>query len=191
LAQGWQCLFRLCERGGRIQAKRENLQHESHSVAENHLHTTHKSSSGQIYYKFHPDFGKEVVIVRRFKDMAGNNIQIQLPDSTRLELPDWMLDEHACLDIQERDRPCIAIAALNHLRRVLTAQPLLQRVRGSILPAQDANAKNQTATTNSVSAGGDGTKSFAGSEDKEYRVTQPDASRSNPEKAANKKGGRK
>jgi hypothetical protein len=160
------------------------------TVFENHLYTTHKSSSGQIHYRFHPDFGKEVVIVRRFKDLAGNNIQIQLPDGTRLELPDWMLDEHACHDIQERDRPCIAISALNHLRRVLTAQPLLERVRGSILPARDANAEIETTTTHSVSAGGDGTKSPAGSEDKEYRATQPDASRSNPKKAGKKRGGR-
>ena len=159
------------------------------TVFENHLHTTHKSS-GQIYYRFHPDFGKEVVIVRRFKDLAGNNIQIQLPDSTRLELPDWMLDEHACQDIQERERPCLAISALNHLSRVLNAQPLLQRVRGSILPARNANAEIQTTTTDSVSAGGDRTKSRTGGEGKKHRATQPDATGNNPKKAGSKRGGR-
>jgi hypothetical protein len=155
-------------------------------AVEDHLHTTHNSSSGRIHYRFHPDFGKEVVIVRRFKDLAGNNIQIQLPDSTRLELPDWMLDEHACQDVNERDCPCIAISALNHLSRLLNAQPLLQRVRGSILPARNANAEIQTATTHSVSAGGDGTKSRTGGQG----ITHPDASRRNPKKAVNKRGGR-
>jgi hypothetical protein len=62
-----------------------------------------------------------------------------------------MLDEQTCLDLQEQDSPRIAVSALNHLHRVLSAQPLLQPARGSILPAQEANAENQTTTTASVS----------------------------------------
>jgi len=45
--------------------------------------------------------------------MAGNNVQIRLPDGADVALPEWMLDEQACQDIQERDHPCVAVQALH------------------------------------------------------------------------------
>src|SRR5712691_7858666 len=110
-----------------------NPQRGSRRDAGNHSHTAHKSPSARIYYRFHPDFGKEVTIIRRFRIMAGNNVQIRLPDGTQLALPEWMLDEQACHDVRESDRPNIAVSALTHLRRLLNAQPLLQRARGTVV----------------------------------------------------------
>src|SRR5713226_7425288 len=100
--------------------------------------------------------------------MAGNNVQIRLPDGTQLALPEWMLDEQACHDVRESDRPNIAVSALTHLRRLLSAQPLLQRARGTVvvgtLPPQDTHAQTQTTTSSSVSTGRTRTEPAAGAE---------------------------
>jgi hypothetical protein len=158
----------------------------------NHSHTAHKSPSAKIYYRFHPDFGKEVTIIRRFHILAGNNIQIRLPDGTQLALPDWMLDEQACQDVRESDGPCIAIPALTHLRRLLTAQPLLQRARGTVvvghLPPEDAHAKNQT-TTSSVSTGTTRPEPAPGGSDTMHRTAQFDTPGSTAKEIASKQGG--
>lgn len=125
--------------------------------------------------------------------MAGNNVQIRLPDGAQLALPEWMLDEQACQDIRESDSPCIAIPALTHLRRLLSAQPLLQRARGTVvvgtLPPQDAHAQTQTTTSASVSNGGTRTEPTAGGPSPMHRADQPDAPGGSEKKVGNKRGG--
>ncbi|MGA7411937.1 MAG: hypothetical protein WBW33_15775 [Bryobacteraceae bacterium] len=143
----------------------------------------------KIYYKFHPYVGKDVRILRRFRALRGNDVEIQLADGTHQGIPGWMLDEQACLDTDEQDSPRIAVLALNHLQRMLSAQPLLQRARGSILPGQEAHAENQTTTTASVSAGGDSSKPIAGTEGAHHRAAEPDAARDSTKGTINKQGG--
>lgn len=125
--------------------------------------------------------------------MAGNNIQIRLPDGSQLALPEWMLDEQACQEIHERDRPCIAISALNHLRRLLSAQPLLQRARGSavgsILPQQGTHEQIQTTATHSVSTGRVDTESTLGAASEVHRASQPDAPGGGANEISSKRGG--
>jgi hypothetical protein len=158
--------------------------------AGNHTHTAHKSPLAKIYYRFHPDFGKEVTIIRRFHIMAGNNVQIRLPDGTQLAVPDWMLDEQACQDVRECDRPCITIPALTHLRRLLSAQPLLRRVRGTVVEGTLLpHAQIQTAMASSVSTGTTNTKPIAGVADAMYRTSEPDAPGGSAKKISNKRGG--
>lgn len=100
-----------------------------------------------------------------------------------------MLDEQTCLDTEEQDSPRIAVAALHHLQRVLNAQPLLQRARGSILRGQETNAGKETTTTTSVSGGGDGSKHIAGSEGAHHRTIEPDAASNSTKRTINKQGG--
>jgi hypothetical protein len=126
--------------------------------------------------------------------MAGNNIQIRLPDGAQLALPEWMLDEQACQDIRESDSSYIAIPALTHLRRLLSAQPLLQRAHGNVvggsLPPQDAHAQNQTATTSPVSTGGTRNEPAAGGAGAMHRSSQSDSPGGGAKKIANKRGGK-
>jgi hypothetical protein len=143
----------------------------------------------KIHYRFHPYVGRDVRILRRFRVLRGNDVEIQLADGTQQGIPGWMLDEQACFDTEEQDSPRIAVAALHHLQRVLNAQPLLQRARGSILRGQEANAGNETTTTPSVSAGGDGSKPIAGSESAHHRAIEPDAARNITKRTINKQGG--
>ena len=143
----------------------------------------------KIYYRFHPYVGQDVRILRRFRVLSGNDVEIQLADGTQQGIPGWMLDEQACLDAEEQDSPRIAVAALHHLQRVLNAQPLLQRARGSILRGQEADSVNETTTTTSVSAGGDGSTPIAGSEGTHYRAIEPDAARNSTKRIINKQGG--
>lgn len=125
--------------------------------------------------------------------MAGNNVQIRLPDSTQLALPEWMLDEQACQDVHESERPCIAIPALTHLRRLLSAQPLLQRARGIVvegtLPPQDAHAHIETTTTTSVSTRRANAEPAAGAAGTMHRTSQPDAPGNSAKEITNKRGG--
>ncbi len=192
-AQESQYPFRLCEHAGLNPARRENLRRGSHPAVGNHIHTAQSSLSAKIYYRFHPDFGKEVTIVRRFRIMAGNNVQIRLPDGSQLALPEWMLDEQACQEIHERDHPCIAVSALNHLRRLLSAQRLLQRARGSvmgsILPQQGAHEQIQTTAKHSVSAGRVDTESALGAAGEMRRASQPDDSGGGANEISGKRGG--
>jgi hypothetical protein len=121
--------------------------------------------------------------------LRGNDVEIQLADGTQQGIPGWMLDEQACLDTEEQDNPRIAVSALSHLQRVLSAQPLLQRARGSILRGQQAHAENQTTTTASVSAGGDGSQPIAGTEGAHHRAVEPDAARNSTKGPVSKQGG--
>lgn len=89
--------------------------------------------------------------------MAGNNVQVRLPDGVQLALPEWMLDEQACQDIRESNSRCIAIDDVVHLRRLLSAQPLLQRARAAVMvetiSPENTDAPDQTTTTSSASTG--------------------------------------
>lgn len=158
----------------------------------NQLHTTHKSSTGRIYYRFHPDFGTEVTILFRYRPIAGNNVRIRLPEGCEVGIPEWMLDEQACLNLFEVDRPVISIRALTHLGRLLDAQPI---VRGSqtgvgraILPSNDTSEQGKTTTT--VRAGRSGSRASSRRERALQRAPESDAARSAPEGSIDRKRGR-
>jgi hypothetical protein len=125
--------------------------------------------------------------------MAGNNVEIQLPDGVQLALPEWMLDEQACQEIEKRERPCIAISALKHLRRLLNAQPLLQRACGStpwsILPQQEKHEQIQATATDSVSGGRSGTDFVVGAAGEMQGTSQSDASTGRANERAEKRRG--
>jgi hypothetical protein len=71
----------------------------------NHSHTAPRSSPARIWYPYHPRFGQEVKVVRSFKKIGGNNVQVAFEDGSQACLPDWMLDEQACADIHQSDAP--------------------------------------------------------------------------------------
>jgi hypothetical protein len=128
---------------------RETQRREWHLGIGKRIHTAHKSTSATIWYRHHPDYGKEVRILRCLKKIAGNNINVLLPDGEQIGIPDWMLDEQICGEIRDLPRPCISILALTHLHRLLDAQPLLQSMQSSgparNLPVHEPEKHTSTA----------------------------------------------
>jgi hypothetical protein len=79
---------------------------------------------GWVFYRYHPLFGREVQIVRRYPQIPPDGILIVLPDSSHCVLPGWMLDEAACNCLADQDQPRIDLAALAAVRQLLDSQSL-------------------------------------------------------------------
>lgn len=143
----------------------------------NRLHTTPRSSA-KIWYPYHPQFGHDVKVVRWFKKMGGNNVQVAFEDGNQACLPDWMLDEPACADIRQLDDPCIEIDALERLRRLLDAQPLLRRMQyptsENILHAPAEYVYPKPPNDHSGFGGGTSAPAAAGGKGALHRPAEPD-----------------
>src|SRR5262249_9562408 len=94
------------------------------SCAENCPHTAHEPSLARICYRYHPFFGHEVRVVRRFRRLAADSLIVALDDGLQIAIPPWMLDARACEALVVAPAPRIALTALRQLRDLLDAQTL-------------------------------------------------------------------
>jgi hypothetical protein len=85
-----------------------------------HSHTTHVSLT--IYYPHHPLFGQTVAVVRRAGPFGPHQVQVALPSGYQLVIPEWMLDEERCREVEVVGHPTVALSALLALRSLVDAQ---------------------------------------------------------------------
>ena len=68
----------------------------------------------KVHYPFHPLYGRELPVARRFG--AGEILQFELQADDRCVLvPAWMTDADACRDLTAGDEPRVSIGALLQL----------------------------------------------------------------------------
>ncbi len=82
-----------------------------------------------IVYRFHPFFGRHVTVLRRIRN--GNQPAVIVlveplepnadneDSQLRINVPNWMLDAHACASIVAHDVPQVDGNALINLRKLL------------------------------------------------------------------------
>ena len=66
----------------------------------------------RIWYRYHPFFGHEVRVVRRFRRVSADSLIVELPDGLQLAVPPWMLDPIACAPLCVMPLPRISLTAL-------------------------------------------------------------------------------
>ena len=97
------------------------------SCGDKHHHTAHELHFHRIHYRYHPNYGQSVDIIRCLRRQQGETLIVNFDDDFRLAVPDWMLDAAVCGDLREAEEPEIAINALLALRTLLDAQSLPER----------------------------------------------------------------
>jgi len=89
-------------------------------VSWNELHTARFARGVvKIYYGPHPRYGEEAEVFLSYKCGEETFYLISLFDNSRVLIPAWMTDEHACRCCVMSDSPVCALATLRQLRQVL------------------------------------------------------------------------
>jgi len=76
----------------------------------------HKVKFVKIYYRFHPDHGKEVRVFRSHRD----NVIIQTIEGKKIGIPKWMIEKEVCLRVKESSTPYCSHDSLRELRKLLS-----------------------------------------------------------------------
>jgi hypothetical protein len=82
-------------------------------------HKTHETQIQQVFYRWHPLYGKEVLIAFDRKRGSQRVVRCRVSGRSRgleVELPDWMLDQQRCAAMLVVERPCVSWSALDELR---------------------------------------------------------------------------
>ena len=87
-------------------------------------HTAHDGAFRKVCYRYHPLFGSEVRVLRRFPKVSAGSVLVVLPDETHGAIPEWMLDPVACAGLTDEPSPRISLGALRELRALLDSQSL-------------------------------------------------------------------
>lgn len=91
-------------------------------------HTARQLGCERIAYQFHPFFQQSVSIVRRTRHrgvravmvcVEGDRSDSQGAPELRMVIPDWMLDEVACMRMEVQEKPQIQLQAILHLRALI------------------------------------------------------------------------
>lgn len=91
-------------------------------------HTARQLGCVRIAYQFHPFFHQSVSIVRRTRHrgvrevmvcVEGDQSDSQGTSELRIVVPEWMLDEVACMRMQVREKPQIQLQAILQLRSLV------------------------------------------------------------------------
>jgi hypothetical protein len=105
----------------------------------------------RFWYKYHPLYGREVPVVRKFSTGRARGWVIDLGDDTTLGVPDWMLDDQACAEVVDSAAPRISLDGLRQLRQLLDSQQQIGEkvsVRSPAQPEQGAtDAPTSTLST--------------------------------------------
>lgn len=88
----------------------------------NSSRTAHHGKTARIEYRYHPLFGREVQVVRRYPREGADGVLIALPDGSHCVIPGWMLQAATCACLVDAPTPRISIDALLDLRSVLDSQ---------------------------------------------------------------------
>jgi len=112
--------------------------------------TANIAKKRRIYYRHHPLFEKEVVVVCKRDSRSHEECITQLPDGTRCVLPGWMFDKAYCLALKEVDRAVISVDALFRLTDLLASHQGVMRIS-----AHESNAivKTKPDSTGTSCAG--------------------------------------
>ena len=76
----------------------------------------------KIHYRFHPQCGQVVTLVRKGASFGLHQVQVALPCGDQLLVPEWMLDEEFCREMEVVERPAFELASLLALRALIDAQ---------------------------------------------------------------------
>ncbi len=120
---------------------------------------THNPQSATVHYPYHPLYGQEIGVVRRYPSRNSDGYLIEWPDGSRRAIPGWMLDPISCAKVRCMKEPILALSALCSLRLLLDSQPFISTstcatISGESLPP---GGKHETKNvTNSAPVRPDG-----------------------------------
>ena len=113
----------------------------------------HDSCSAKICYRYHPQHGVEVELVRYLRPDTAAVLIVRLPDGSQLAIAEWMLSPEICEQLPLEPEPRIKLSALVDLRRLIDSQSQTtpsptscgQSARGGQDDAQQPKAEHPTA----------------------------------------------
>jgi hypothetical protein len=86
----------------------------------NDRHSTHESTKARIAYRWHPLFGKRVVVVRRVRVEGKEYAHVEGRGQFSREFPAWMLDDAICSSM-DLGPPQLSMTGLLGLAEVIRA----------------------------------------------------------------------
>src|SRR5580700_4705803 len=82
------------------------------------VHSAHVGQELEVHYRWHPYFGRKVVIRRIAQRATGRFLSIMGPAGVVVTIADWMLDPVVCAAMPV-GTPRVDLAALVELKRLL------------------------------------------------------------------------
>jgi len=82
------------------------------------VHSAHVGQELEVHYRWHPYFGRKVVIRRIAQRATGRFLSIMGPAGVVVTIADWMLDPVVCAAML-KGTPRVDLAALVELKRLL------------------------------------------------------------------------
>src|SRR5215472_3395176 len=87
-------------------------------------HTAQFSRSVVVHYRWHPLFGRSLLVKQLRRGPAGSRSVVGLlPDNTWAMVPEWMTSREACAHCQLTEVPAVSLLALLELAAALDALP--------------------------------------------------------------------
>jgi hypothetical protein len=92
----------------------------SATAAGNDRHSTQQTAKARVAYRWHPLFGKTVLVVRRTQVEGKEYVHVETRDKFSRELPSWMLNDAICSSM-DTGSPRLSIDGLVGLAEVVRA----------------------------------------------------------------------
>lgn len=104
--------------GSKKRLRRSRRRDDFCARAPSPVHTAHVGQELEVQYRWHPYFGRKVVIRRVTQRATGRFLSILGPAGVVVTIADWMLDPIVCAALPEGN-PRVDLAALLELKRLL------------------------------------------------------------------------
>ena len=106
-------------------------------------HNAHYPTSVRVQYRWHPLFGKDLIVKQTCRHKEEVYYIVQVADGTSALLPAWMADEAVCSGLR-LGSPCCSLAALRSLRDMLQSCPWFSESPYAKLSSREAFSKGGT-----------------------------------------------
>lgn len=116
------------------------------------VHSAHVGQELEVRYRYHPYFGRKVLVRRVERRATGLFLMVQGPSGIVVSIAGWMLDPVICAEMT-MGVPRVDLAALIELRRLLMggSNPTHSRIEIGIV-REEGNAVSEVAGSGAGSA---------------------------------------
>jgi hypothetical protein len=116
------------------------------------VHSAHVGQELEVRYRYHPYFGRKVLVRRIEQRATGQFLKVQEPSGIVVSIAGWMLDPVICTGMTI-GAPHVDLAALIELRRLLMGVSNLTHSRSDVgIVREEGNAVSQVAGSGAGSA---------------------------------------
>ena len=83
------------------------------------VHSAHVGQELQVHYRWHPHFGRTVIVRRVEQRATGQFLKVEGPSGIVVSIPAWIVDPLVCADMRI-GQPQVDLATLLDLKRLVT-----------------------------------------------------------------------